>query len=54
MRKASKLGNSVPHLHMHWGPDAVYDWEDAPLGDNLAVVDLYNDLNNYLEEHSYE
>ncbi|WP_313893911.1 HIT family protein [Psychrobacillus sp.] len=59
-------GNSVPHLHMHliarypgtpeqyWGPMEVYDWEDAPIGDNDKVVKLCNRLKAYLGENSYE
>ncbi|WP_042475243.1 HIT family protein [Bacillus ndiopicus] len=56
-------GNSVPHLHMHlvaryintpkkyWGPMAVYDWEDAPRGDENEVIELCNRLKIYLEGH---
>jgi histidine triad (HIT) family protein len=55
-------GNSVPHLHMHivarypdtpkeyWGPMDVYDWEDAPMGDNSQVTHLCNRLKTYLEK----
>jgi histidine triad (HIT) family protein len=55
-------GNSVPHLHMHivarypntpkeyWGPSEVYDWEDAPMGDNHEVVKLGKRLKAYLED----
>ena len=54
-------GNSVPHLHMHlvarypntpeeyWGPWAVYDWQEAPMGDNNDVIKLCNRLKEYLE-----
>ena len=54
-------GNSVPHLHMHlvarypntpeeyWGPWAVYDWKEAPMGDNNDVIKLCNRLKEYLE-----
>ncbi|WP_421385324.1 HIT family protein [Bacillus salacetis] len=54
-------GNSVPHLHMHivarypntpkehWGPMEVYDWQDAPMGDNDQVVQLCNRIKNHLE-----
>jgi histidine triad (HIT) family protein len=57
-------GNSVPHLHMHlvarypntpeeyWGPMAVYDWENAPMGDNNDVIDLCNRLKDYLENQN--
>lgn len=60
------LGDAVPHLHMHlvarypntpkqyWGPHAVYDWEDAPFGDNDAVIALCNRLNIYLKNYAYE
>lgn len=53
-------GNEVPHLHMHlvarypntpkqyWGPFAVYDWEDAPKGDNEDVIALCNRMKEYL------
>ncbi|MDX5475466.1 MAG: HIT family protein [Bacillaceae bacterium] len=46
------MGDAVPHLHMHlvprypntpkenWGPNAVYDWADAPYGDNKKVIAL--------------
>ncbi|MFJ7662402.1 HIT family protein [Lysinibacillus sp. NPDC097162] len=59
-------GNSVPHLHMHlvarypntpkeyWGPSEVYDWKDAPMGDNNAVIELCNRLKTYLEGNPYE
>ncbi|KMY43975.1 HIT family hydrolase [Bacillus sp. FJAT-27916] len=59
-------GNSVPHLHMHlvarypntpkeyWGPMDVYDWEEAPMGRNQAVVELCRRIASYLEEHPYE
>jgi histidine triad (HIT) family protein len=55
-------GNSVPHLHMHlvarypntpedyWGPMAVYDWEDAPMGNNKEVVNLCKRMKVYLEK----
>lgn len=57
-------GNSVPHLHMHlvaryrhtpkefWGPMEVYDWEDAPMGDNDEVVKLCTRLKEYMEKNS--
>ncbi|MBT2679322.1 HIT family protein [Bacillus sp. ISL-35] len=59
-------GDSVPHLHMHlvarypntpkefWGPNAVYDWEDAPMGNNEEVIALCRRLKTYLENHPYE
>jgi histidine triad (HIT) family protein len=57
-------GNSVPHLHMHivarypntpeehWGPMEVYDWRDAPMGDNDQVVELCNRIRIHLENNS--
>lgn len=59
-------GNFVPHLHMHltaryphtpkeyWGPLEVYDWEEAPMGDNNDVIELCNRLRTYLEDNPYE
>ncbi|WP_221563184.1 HIT family protein [Alkalihalobacillus sp. TS-13] len=59
-------GNSVPHLHMHivarypntpeeyWGPMEVYDWEEAPTGDNNAVIELCTRIKTYLENHAHE
>lgn len=59
-------GNSVPHLHMHlvarypntpqqyWGPMDVYDWEDAPMGDNNEVIELCIRIKTYLENNQYE
>lgn len=59
-------GNSVPHLHMHlvarypntpkeyWGPMDVYDWGDAPMGDNQSVIELCTRLKTYLENNQYE
>ena len=59
-------GNSVPHLHMHlvarypntpkqyWGPMDVYDWEDAPMGDNNDVIALCIRIKTYLENNQYE
>ncbi|WP_102275380.1 HIT family protein [Cytobacillus massiliigabonensis] len=56
-------GNAVPHLHLHlmarypntpkefWGPWEVYDWEDAPMGDNQAVIELCNRIKKYLENN---
>ncbi|WP_078382148.1 HIT family protein [Sutcliffiella halmapala] len=56
-------GNAVPHLHMHivprypntpknyWGPMAVYDWEDAPFGDDNDVVNLCMRIKSYLENN---
>ncbi|CAM3811996.1 HIT family protein [Mesobacillus thioparans] len=54
-------GDSVPHLHMHlvarypntpkdyWGPNAVYEWPDAPMGNNEDVIALCSRLKLYLE-----
>lgn len=59
-------GNAVPHLHMHlvprypntpkqyWGPNEVYDWEDAPMGDNDDVIKLCTRLKNYLDHTPHE
>jgi len=59
-------GNSVPHLHMHivarypntpkeyWGPMEVYDWTDAPMGDEDDVLALCRRIKSYLENHPYE
>lgn len=59
-------GNSVPHLHMHivarypntpkeyWGPMEVYDWTDAPMGDEEAVLALCRRIKGYVENHPYE
>jgi histidine triad (HIT) family protein len=59
-------GNSVPHLHMHlvprypntpkqyWGPNDVYDWDNAPMGDNNEVIKLCTRVKNYLMEEQYE
>jgi histidine triad (HIT) family protein len=56
-------GNAVPHLHMHlvarypntpkeyWGASEVYDWENAPMGDNFGVVKLCHRLRSFLEEN---
>lgn len=58
-------GNSVPHLHMHlvarypntpkehWGPFEVYDWKDAPMGENHEVIELCKRLKTYLENNQY-
>ena len=60
------MGDAVPHLHMHivprypntpkeyWGPNAVYDWEDAPFGDNKKVIALCTRLKTYLEKNGNE
>ncbi|MBT2641928.1 HIT family protein [Bacillus sp. ISL-41] len=60
------LGDAVPHLHMHmvprypgtpkeyWGPNAVYDWEGAPMGDNDDVSALCTRIKIYLENHANE
>lgn len=59
-------GDSVPHLHMHivarypntprehWGPWEVYDWKDAPMGDNNDLIELCNRIKNHLEKNQYE
>lgn len=59
-------GNSVPHLHTHlvprypntpkqyWGPNDVYDWDNAPMGDNNEVIKLCTRVKNYLEDEQYE
>lgn len=59
------LGDAVPHLHMHlvprypntpkeyWGPNAVYDWPQAPMGTDSEVVDLCTRMKKYLE-NAYE
>ncbi|WP_108669943.1 HIT family protein [Peribacillus acanthi] len=59
-------GNSVPHLHMHivarypntpedyWGPMAVYNWPEAPMGNNDEVVKLCERLRSYLVNSSHE
>lgn len=60
------LGDAVPHLHMHlvprypntpkeyWGPNAVYDWADAPMGDNKDVTELCNRIKIHLEKNPNE
>ena len=60
------LGDAVPHLHMHlvprypntpkkyWGPNTVYDWKDAPMGDNNDVIELCSRIKIYLEKNPYE
>ncbi|WEG15167.1 HIT family protein [Alkalihalophilus pseudofirmus] len=60
------MGDAVPHLHMHlvprypntpkehWGPNAVYEWEEAPMGDNEEVIQLCNRIKTYLENHTNE
>lgn len=35
---------------IYWEPNDVYDWEDAPMGDNSEVVKL----RAYLERNAYE
>ncbi|RLQ96326.1 HIT family protein [Falsibacillus albus] len=59
-------GNSVPHLHMHivarypgtpekyWGPMDVYEWEGAPMVDNLEITALCNRIKSYLNEDGHE
>ena len=56
-------GNSVPHLHMHvvarypdtpkeyWGPMEVYDWGEAPMGDNNEVMKLCKRIKAYMEKY---
>lgn len=58
-------GHAVPHLHMHivprypdtpekyWGPNAVYDWEDAPMGNADEVQSLCERLKAYMDTHEY-
>ncbi|UOE96391.1 HIT family protein [Alkalihalobacillus sp. LMS39] len=55
------LGDAVPHLHMHvvprypntpkqyWGPNAVYDWEEAPMGNEEDVRALCERLAAYFK-----
>lgn len=55
------MGDAVPHLHMHlvprypgtpkeyWGPNAVYEWPESPMGNNTDVNALCNRIKNYLE-----
>jgi histidine triad (HIT) family protein len=55
-------GNSVPHLHMHlvprypgtpekhWGPMSVYDWDQAPIGNEKEVSELCGRIKANLEE----
>ncbi|RFB13614.1 HIT family protein [Bacillus sp. HNG] len=59
-------GNAVPHLHMHivprypntpiefWGPMAVYDWPQAPMGNNEQIVQICRRLKGALEKISNE
>jgi diadenosine tetraphosphate (Ap4A) HIT family hydrolase len=59
-------GNSVPHVHMHivarypntpkehWGPMEVYDWEDAPMGNEEEVIELCLRLKEYMEDTNHE
>ncbi|MFX3675021.1 MAG: HIT family protein [Paenisporosarcina sp.] len=59
-------GNSVPHVHMHlvarypntpkehWGPMEVYDWKDAPMGNEEEVVALCQRLKVYMGDTSYD
>ncbi|MBD8068749.1 HIT family protein [Bacillus sp. PS06] len=60
------MGDAVPHLHMHivprypntpkefWGQNAVYDWTEAPMGNNQDVIDLCTRMKSYIENHPYE
>ncbi|MDR4889573.1 HIT family protein [Fredinandcohnia sp. QZ13] len=59
-------GNAVPHLHMHivprypntpkefWGPMSVYDWPQAPMGNNEQIVQVCRRLKGTLEKISNE
>ncbi|AGX04917.1 HIT family hydrolase [Bacillus sp. NRRL B-14911] len=59
-------GNAVPHLHMHlvprypgtpekhWGPMSVYDWEQAPMGDEEEVSEICRRIKSYLEEQKHD
>jgi diadenosine tetraphosphate (Ap4A) HIT family hydrolase len=58
-------GNSVPHLHMHiiprypntpqehWGPWEVYDWSDAPMGENKEITEVCDRIKSYLANNSH-
>ncbi|MBO1003562.1 HIT family protein [Pseudogracilibacillus auburnensis] len=60
------LDDSVPHLHLHlvprylntpkeyWGPNAVYDWKDAPMGGENDINGLCTRISTYLEDDSNE
>lgn len=59
-------GNSVPHLHMHivprypgtpeqyWGPMAVREWSEAPIGGEVETTELCLRIKNYLETNAHE
>ncbi|WP_077619437.1 HIT family protein [Bacillus sinesaloumensis] len=59
-------GDAVPHLHMHliprypdtpkeyWGPGAVYDWPDAPKGNNEQIMQVCKRLRATLENTTGE
>ncbi|MCC3355960.1 HIT family protein [Bacillus sp. REN16] len=59
-------GNAVNHLHMHivprypntpkefWGPGALYDWPEAPMGNNEQIVKVSRRLKEALEKTSHE
>lgn len=56
-------GNSVPHLHMHivprypgtpkqyWGPMAVREWSEAPIGGNSEIIELCERICSYMEKN---
>lgn len=60
------MGEAVPHLHMHlvprypgtpkeyWGPNAVYDWQQAPMGDHDDVKALCIRMKDYLESNHHD
>ncbi|WP_449537565.1 HIT family protein [Ferdinandcohnia sp. Marseille-Q9671] len=59
-------GNAVPHLHMHlvpryantprefWGPSSVYDWPEAPVGNQEQIAELCRRVRIALEKTSHE
>lgn len=58
------MGDAVPHLHMHlvprypgtpkehWGPNAVYDWNAAPMGEENEVYNLCARIKQHLENYN--
>lgn len=60
------MGHAVPHLHMHlvprypntpkeyWGPMSVYDWPEAPMGDQKEVVELCHRIKTFLKVNDNE
>ncbi|MEH7382991.1 HIT family protein [Bacillus sp. JJ1533] len=58
-------GNAVPHLHMHivprypntpeeyWGPMAVYDWPEAPMGNKEQIVQICRRIKSALEDENH-